>query len=267
MLPKVKMNYLNINTRTLLNSRRLIFFLLSFLLSLNLSNAQIETSGQLILVVAPDWNSNFGSLYMFDRTDTSWQQYNVPWKVMLGDSGLAWGIGLHSNPPNMRLKREGDRRSPAGVFELGEFFGYDSLPPPRIRYPYRHATKGLHCVDDTASVFYNSFIGEGEVVRDSLGKLPWRSSEVMRLDSGDYKYGIVVLHNPRAIPGKGSCIFLHLNSFDSAATTGCTAMNEPNMLFLMEWLDPVQHPLLVQLPAAMFRKYLLEWNLPIPSKN
>lgn len=229
--------------------------------------AQIETANQLVLVVAPEWNSKTGTMYLFDRSDQGWSQYNVPWQVTLGDSGLAWGIGIHTNPPNDRLKIEGDHRSPAGVFELGEFFGYDSIPPPGIRYPYRQATKAVHCVDDTGSLFYNSFIGENQVVRDSAGRLPWKSSEVMRLDSVDYKYGIVVRHNPRAIPGKGSCIFLHLMRADSSATSGCTAMGEDIMLFLMQWLDPEKHPLFVELPAVTFRKYLLDWNLPLLLKK
>lgn len=257
--------------RHLLSGMKFLYFiliLLSSLLSLSsVAHAQIESAGQLVLVVAPEWNATTGTMYLFDRTDQGWSQYNVPWKVILGDSGLAWGIGIHTNPPNDRLKIEGDHRSPAGVFELGEFFGYDSIPPPGIRYSYRQATKTVHCVDDTGSLFYNSFVGENQVVRDSVGRPPWKSSEVMRLDSVDYKYGIVVRQNPRAIPGKGSCIFLHLMRADSSATTGCTAMGEDNMLFLMQWLDPEKHPLFVELPGVTFRKYLLDWNLPLLLKK
>jgi len=245
----------------------ILILLPSFFSLSSVAQAQIESAGQLVLVVAPDWNAKTGTMYLFDRTDQGWSQYNVPWKVVLGDSGLAWGVGVHTNPLNERLKKEGDHRSPAGVFELGEFFGYDSTPPPGIRFPYRQATKIIHCVDDTGSLFYNSFVGENQVVRDSAGRFPWKSSEVMRLDSSDYKYGIVVRHNPRAIPGKGSCIFLHLMTADSSATTGCTAMGEANMLFLMQWLDPDKHPLFVELPAAAFREYLLNWSLPLLQKK
>jgi L,D-peptidoglycan transpeptidase YkuD (ErfK/YbiS/YcfS/YnhG family) len=89
----------------------------------------------------------------------------------------------------------------------------------------------------------------------------------MRLDSSDYKYGIVVRHNPRALRGKGSCIFLHVSRFDSSTTSGCTAMDEKRILFLMQWLDPAKNPRLVQLPAEAFRKYLIDWDLPLLSKN
>jgi L,D-peptidoglycan transpeptidase YkuD (ErfK/YbiS/YcfS/YnhG family) len=242
-------------------------FLLSLFFIVSPCTAQIENAGQLVFVVTPDWNSTTGLMYLFNRTDGGWLQYNIPWKVVLADSGLAWGIGLHTIPPGERKKVEGDHRSPAGVFELGDFFGYDSAPPPGIRFPYQHATKVLHCVDDTGSVFYNSLVSENEVKRDSMGRLPWKSSEVMKMDSACYKYGIVVKHNPHSIPGKGSCIFLHIIGSDSSTTSGCTAMGEGNLLFLMQWLDPEEHPLLVQLPAFAFRKYLLEWNLPLLLKN
>ena len=270
MSPNVKISSRDLPLKGRRPDSLVSLYLISFLFSLVSSFpalAQIENADQLVLVVAPEWNSNSGVMYLFERGRDSWTQVNIPWRVSLADSGLAWGIGLHTNPFGERQKVEGDRRSPAGVFELGDFFGYDSIPPAGIRFPYRRATTMLHCVDDTGSVFYNSLIGENEVVRDSTGRLPWRSSEVMRSDSADYEYGIVVRHNPRGIPGKGSCIFLHLSRFDSSATSGCTAMNELNLLFLMEWLDPGKHPLLVQLPSAAFRKYLIDWNLPLLLKN
>jgi L,D-peptidoglycan transpeptidase YkuD (ErfK/YbiS/YcfS/YnhG family) len=270
MFPNVKI--MNAIFEPLFRSPRFLFsvILLSFLFSLlssPASVAQIEDANQLVLVVSPTWNSNFGTMYLFERDEDGWTQYNIPWRVSLADSGLAWGIGLHTIPAGEREKVEGDRRSPAGVFELGDFFGYDSIPPPHIRYPYRQATKLLHCVDDTSSVFYNSFVGEDQVVKDSAGRLPWKSSETMRLDSLDYKYGIIVRHNPNALPGKGSCIFLHVGRFDSSATSGCTSMDEKKILFLMQWLDPVKHPRLVQLPAEAFRRYLIDWDLPLLLKN
>jgi len=35
----------------------------------------------------------------------------------------------------------------------------------------------------------------------------------------------------------------------------------------MQWLDPQKDPLLVQVPMSVFNQYLLEWNLPLLSKN
>ena len=155
-------------------------------------------------------------------------QYNVPWKVTLADSGLAWGLGLHRILRASGKKWKETAALPQAYLSWEIFSDTILVPPAGIHFPYRQATKLLHCVDDTGSVFYNSFVGENEVKRDSAGRFPWRSSEAMKMDSIDYKYGIVVKHNPHSIPGKGSCIFLHVIGFDSLATSGCTAMGEKN---------------------------------------
>jgi zinc D-Ala-D-Ala dipeptidase len=231
------------------------------------SLAQLEISEQLIIAVSLDWNTPTGSMYLLEKNDGVWKQINIPWQVNFGDSGMAWGLGLQPVPANGRMKIERDHRTPAGIFELGDVFGYDSLPPAGIKLKYHQATKMVHCVDDTSSVFYNTLIDEREVNRDSSGKLPWKSSEAMWMDSTDYKFTIQVKHNPRGIPGAGSCLFLHLNRISAPLTLGCTAMDEDKMLFLIQWLDPQKHPLLMQLPVIEFKKYLLEWNLPVLTRN
>jgi L,D-peptidoglycan transpeptidase YkuD (ErfK/YbiS/YcfS/YnhG family) len=229
--------------------------------------AQIESANQLLVVVSPDWHSTVAKMYLFDRTESGWIQNNVPWNVNLGDSGLAWGEGLQQIPDGGRIKEEGDRCSPAGIFELGDIYGYGETAPNGVAYPYHQSSRTLHCVDDTGSVFYNTLIDEGDVLRDAVGHLPWKSSEMMVLDSADYKFVIPVKMNPRAIPGKGSCVFLHLASHSVPPTAGCTSMEEDRMMFLMQWLDQEKHPLLVQLPKSEFNRYLIEWHLPLPSRN
>ena len=72
----------------------------------------------------------------------------------------------------------------------------------------------------------------------------------MRRDDILYKWGVVVDHNAAAIPGAGSCIFLHIWKSSSAPTAGCTAMPESDLVRLLRWLDPARHPILIQLPLA-----------------
>jgi L,D-peptidoglycan transpeptidase YkuD (ErfK/YbiS/YcfS/YnhG family) len=242
-----------------------ILFLLSIVFSV--SAAQIESSEQLIIAASTDWNSTSGLMYILEKEDGVWKQINIPWQINFGDSGMAWGIGVHSALQSARMKVEGDHRTPAGIFELGDFYGYDSLSPEGIKYPYHQGTKTLHCVDDTSSVFYNTLIDEQEVNRDSLGKLPWKSSEMMWMDSMDYKYVIRIKNNPRGISGAGSCLFLHLSRISAPLTLGCTSMEEDKMVFLMQWLDPDKHPLLMQLPLSEFKKYLVDWKLPVLTRN
>jgi L,D-peptidoglycan transpeptidase YkuD (ErfK/YbiS/YcfS/YnhG family) len=241
--------------------------LFPFVFCISVSSAQIGGAQQLVIVVTPNWNSHSGTLFLFERTDSGWKQDNVPWSVSVGDSGLAWGDGLQLNPPGERRKVEGDHRSPAGVFEIGDFYGLDAMAPYGVRFPYHHITSTLHCVDDTGSVFYNSMVDEHDVIRDSSGRLPWKSAENLRADSADYKYMIVIRQNPTAAPDSGSCIFFHIRQTGLSSTVGCTSMDEDKMIFLMQWLDPQKYPLLVQVPMSVFNQYLLDWNLPLLSKN
>src|SRR6059058_6047968 len=74
----------------------------------------VAGSRQLIVIVAPTWDANHGTLGLFERADRGkWQRRSGDVLVMLGRNGLAWGVGLHRQAAT---KREGDGRSPAGVF-------------------------------------------------------------------------------------------------------------------------------------------------------
>jgi L,D-peptidoglycan transpeptidase YkuD (ErfK/YbiS/YcfS/YnhG family) len=77
-----------------------------------------------------------------------------------------------------------------------------------------------------------------------------------------YKWGLVVAHNSAARPGAGSCIFLHIWRNSSAATAGCTAMPEPNLVKLLHWLDPAAHPILVQMPRKEYDAARIKFHLP-----
>ena len=72
-----------------------------------------------------------------------------------------------------------------------------------------------------------------------------------------YALGIVVEHNPRNIPGAGSCIFIHLWRGAKTGTAGCTILREADLFTLARWLDASRQPVLIQLPDAILR---LEWN-------
>jgi hypothetical protein len=86
---------------------------------------------QLILAIAPDWNATRGTLQLFERgRGAEWKAVTPPVPVLFGKNGLAWGTGLAGqNEPGLR-KQERDGRAPAGVFEIGQVFGYDPQLPP-----------------------------------------------------------------------------------------------------------------------------------------
>ena len=102
----------------------------------------------------------------------------------------------------------------------------------------------------------------GRSVEAKVAKVDWHSSEQMRRDDVLYQWGVVVEHNPAAIPGAGSCIFLHIWRNSAAPTAGCTAMAESDLVRLLRWLDPAQHPILVQMPGEVYQSIRTKYDLP-----
>jgi D-alanyl-D-alanine dipeptidase len=217
-----------------------------------------ESSQQLVLVIAEEWTSRSAVLARYERHGKGWKRVGHEIPVVLGATGLAWGIGLH--PKRDRdgdpVKREGDLKSPAGAFALGPAYGYAARPYGKLRWPYSPSTPSLRCVDDPEAVLYNQIVPEG--------KGQWRSAETMRRRDALYRWLVVVLHNSgRAMQrGGGSCIFLHIWSGPKGATAGCTAMAEAALKTLLGWLDVQKQPTLVQLPRQTYHALRESWGLP-----
>ena len=215
---------------------------------------------QLVLVTIPDWDSRQGTLRSYERDGGRWLPAAAAAPVVIGRSGAAWGIGLHPQQPGPR-KREGDGRSPAGVFELGTAFGYAASA--RTALPYAAMDADDWCIDVDGSPLYNRIVDAREVGADAVAG----STEPMRRDlhaDGDRRYelGFVIEHNPRAEPGAGSCIFAHLWKTADSGTAGCTAMAEPAMRNLLAWLDAERHPVFVLLPESEYARLRANWSLP-----
>ena len=217
-------------------------------------------SRQLVLVTTPEWGSVRGTLRRFERRGTRarWSQVGEAFAVVVGRSGLGWGAGLVEAEGSGPSKREGDGRAPAGVFLLTRAFGFEDKGSASswLRVPYTPLTPGVECVDDTASTHYNRVLD-----RAAVKTVDWNSSERMREVEG-YRWGVVVAHNARAIPGRGSCIFLHVWAGPLKGTAGCTAMEQENIETLLRWLDTEKRPLLVQLPESEYARLSPVWKLP-----
>ena len=89
---------------------------------------------QLLVAVAPDWNSMRGELRMFERDrGGEWKQHGTAIPVLFGKNGLAWGTGLAGQGEAGPRKKERDGRAPAGVFRIGKIYTYDAeLPQGRV---------------------------------------------------------------------------------------------------------------------------------------
>ncbi len=208
-----------------------------------------EKTLQVVVVVNPGWNETSATMTCYERdsADAPWRKVgkNVP--VNLGRTGLAWGRSpvMKQNPKkgDFASKKEGDGRSPAGLFPITGAFGHPTAPAgyDESNLPFTTLDE-QQCVDDGKSPYYNQIVDPKEV-----GGRTWSSAEKMKIEV--YQRGLVVAHNcPKAEPGAGSCIFFHLQSGPGETTSGCTSMAREPMERLMLWLKQESHPLVLQLP-------------------
>lgn len=245
--------------------RCLLMFLIALILPTATARAAsnpLRRSRQCVVVVAANWNSTTGVLRAFERKNAqdNWQMRGPEISVVLGKKGLGWGRGVvnqdHGAKPS---KIEGDNKAPAGIFRLGSVFGY---APPKsaswVKLPYLPLTKNIEGVDDPRSRHYNRLVDRSKVAR-----VDWRSSEKMRRDDDLYKWGVVVDHNPAAIPRAGSLIFFHIWKNSASPTAGCTAMPEKDLVKLIRWLSPAARPILVQMPRDNYAAFQSKFDLPV----
>lgn len=215
---------------------------------------------QLVLVKTDSWESVSGELRRYERGRIGWIAVGDPIPVVVGRHGMAWGRGLNRpDPLRVPIKREGDGKSPAGVFRLGSAFGYATVKEAKwVKLPYAMAGPTIECVDDAKSAHYNQVLDRSRVPAPD-----WSSSERMRRQDELYRWGVVVDHNAApAEAGAGSCIFIHIWEGPGVGTSGCTAMEAARVEELLRWLDPKKGPILVQLPADEYTRLRGKWRLP-----
>lgn len=234
-------------------------------LALRYSVPQILTCRQLIVVTTKDWNDVNASVRVLERAGTGhtpWREVGNPVPGVIGRRGFAWGVGLHgTGETGAPRKKEGDQRSPAGVFRLYTVFGMAS--PDRIgflRFPYEQVTSTTQAIDDPHSRYYNRIVD-----RAAIKHPDWSSSESMLRVGGRYRFGVMIEHNWSKIPGFGSCIFLHVWGHERGGTAGCTAMSSAALMHLLYRLDTEKNPLIVQLPLPEYDRLKQAWDLPVIS--
>ncbi len=211
---------------------------------------------QLVVVLSEHPDSVNAVLSKYEFSNKKWIQVGATHDVTLGRTGLAKGRGTHDLLTGID-KKEGDGKSPAGMFEFGTAFGYASKETaPKLKIPYVPITEVTQCIEDSKSKYYNQIVDNSKVIKD------WETADFMKRKDDLYKWGVFVKHNTPAKAEAGSCIFFHLWRGPGKHTAGCTAMTEENILDLIKWLDASKEPRLVQLVKSDLPKFVENFNLP-----
>ena len=189
-----------------------------------------QDSYQLIEVVVTNNQSSDATLHFWYK-DKRWHK-RFSTKAKIGRNGIAWGLGLLPNRLG-RIKKEGDGKSPAGLFTISSAFGY-AKEALNKNFAYTPIDKKLLCIDDTNSPFYNRLVTKPHKAK---------SYEQMYRSDGLYEYGLVIDHNKEGKKGAGSCIFLHIMRSDASPTAGCTAIKKASLIRLIKLLEQKKKPL------------------------
>ena len=217
---------------------------------------------QIVISIAPDWNSSRGRLQLFEKRDLKWAPASPPWDVLYGRNGLAWGIGVHATPTkaNHPLKCESDKRSPVGIFKIGKIFTYDNTLPKGADFPFHTMSHADAWIDDPSLLNYNRHVRV-----DPQNPPAWFEKQRMRLNDPPHRWLIEIQHNAaKPIPGAGSAIFFHIQRGPKIPTAGCTVMSEPRIRDLITWLRADAAPHYILLPRSEYLSHWKSWGLPSP---
>ncbi|MBE6047305.1 MAG: hypothetical protein E7213_02670 [Clostridium sp.] len=196
----------------------------SFVANLKVSH---QTS-QLIVV-----SGNGGS----SATVSMHTKVNGLWKQQFSVDGHVGYNGMTGN------KREGDGKTPIGVYGFGQAFGINGNPGTSLSYTQ---VNGNHYwVDDVNSSHYNKFVNVANVAKD------WNSAEHIVDHTQAYAYAINIEYNSACQKGKGSAIFLHCST--GGGTAGCVSVPRGTMVNILNNIQP--GCLIVIAPSSSIKNY------------
>lgn len=129
-------------------------------------------------------------------------------------------------------KKEGDLKTPIGIFDLGLVFGTHNDEDLQLNknIKYVKINDKLYWVDDINSKYYNKLIDISKIEKD------FTSAEHLIKYLKAYEYGIEIKVNPNNIKGSGSAIFIHCYG-NNNYTAGCIAISKENMINLLKKID------------------------------
>ena len=169
-----------------------------------------------IAIVSGTHGSN--AVFSFHERDNAgkWREI-ISCRAYIGKKG--WG-----------KTREGDMKTPRGVYTFTEAFGI--LEDPGCPMGYLQVDDSHYWNGDSNSDSYNKMISTRDY--DDFSR---KDSEHIIDYSVAYKYALNISYNVEGTPGKGSAIFLHCQT-KNKYTAGCVAIPEDKMRMVIQNVKP-----------------------------
>ena len=124
-------------------------------------------------------------------------------------------------------KREGDKKTPAGVFSLGKvFYRKDKIKNLKTKIKKLVIKKNMAWCDDSENKSYNKLIFTNDKSKEKL----FRKDNL-------YNIIIVINYNVRPVKkNKGSAIFIHLARKNYTGTMGCIGLKQKDLIEILKTL-------------------------------
>jgi L,D-peptidoglycan transpeptidase YkuD (ErfK/YbiS/YcfS/YnhG family) len=171
---------------------------------------------QQIRVVAPSVRSTAATLTVTECG----RRVLGPWRAHVGRSG----VSAHH--------REGDGTTPLGTYRIGPVvYGLD--PSPTVRFRFHRLVCGDWWDEDPRSATYNRF---RHVPCGTRPPFAGGSEALWRIRPAYDVFAVVEYNAAPAVPGRGSAIFLHVDT--GHATNGCVSLPKRKLVGLLRQLRP-----------------------------
>jgi len=214
----------------------------------------LSDSRQVIVISGVSRTSSYATAYTYQLAadGKTWKAKFSGVPARVGYAGWAWA--------SKRVQDTGT--TPMGTFRISATFGLK--PNPGTKMQYKLADSNDYWVGDNKDAkTYNLF------QPSASSKRTWRTGEAERLAAYPTQYehaAIINFNRPAAasvtwdavreqyVTSKpantklGSAIFLHVNG--AGSTAGCVSLRRADLIKVLTWLDPDQHPRIVMANKA-----------------
>lgn len=204
---------------------------------------KIDDNAEVLLVVqtnAEKVNAT-GILFAYTRSKGPDGSYSV-WKDQLV------GIPVQLGRNGTGKTKEGDAKTPLGIFSMNTPFGINSkkegFPDSYLQVSESHYWDG-----DVNSPTYNQLVD-----RNVNKNFDTKSSEHLINIYPDYSYALNIGYNSECVKGAGSALFLHCLGAAKGNTGGCIAIKEEYMIEILRLYKEGKTRILIE-DRGCFSKY------------
>ena len=202
------------------------------------SIANTYSARQLVTVESSSYGTDVATVSLWQKSGSCWQLAAGPWSAFIGRYGFTDN------------KREGDGRSPTGVYGFGPVI-YGNSPDPGVHEAYHNLVCGDWWDEDSSSPTYNTFQHEPCGYNPPFAN--GSSEQLWTLKTAYTSFAVIDYNTSARTPGAGSAIFFHAST--GGGTAGCVSVPQSDLDWFLRWMEPSQDPLIVMGPSSEITRF------------